>query len=186
MSDQRLPLSPDKRVETAQTNFRLSGDHAGPPMVEDDVLAVCAPGTSEVLCGTIERTESCQGHVEGDDVAVADSRDFPGTMDYTRNDILARQVLRSRERIVVLKTMRKDWGTQTTSISNPATLAVKPIPGTVVAQDRSRSPRDVSKVDRKPSVSLLFTSHTSLVFVMQHSGAEKVAAGRQAADVHRG
>ena len=27
-SDQRLPLSPDKRVETSQMDFRLSGDHA--------------------------------------------------------------------------------------------------------------------------------------------------------------
>ena len=86
MSDQRLPLSPDKRVETTQMDFRLLGDRAGAHMTEDAVLAVCAPGTSEVLCGTTERAESCQGHVEVDDVAAVDSRDFPGTMDYTRDD----------------------------------------------------------------------------------------------------
>ena len=111
-----------KGVETTQMDFRLSGDHASAHMMEDAVLAVCAPGTSEVLCGTIERAESCQGYVEVDDVAAVDSRDFPGTMDYTRDDaasvvldpalflVLVWQVLRSRECTVVPKTMRKDWG----------------------------------------------------------------------------
>ena len=85
MSYQNLPLSPDKRAETV-LDSRLSDDLAGAHMMEDAVLAVCAPGTSEVLCGAIERAESGQGHVEVDYVAAVDSRDFPGTMDYTRDD----------------------------------------------------------------------------------------------------
>ena len=57
MSDQNLPLSPDKRAEIV-LNSRLSGDPAGVHTMEDAVLAVCAPGTSEVLYGAIERAES--------------------------------------------------------------------------------------------------------------------------------
>ena len=40
---------------------------------------------------------------------------------------------------------------------------------------------DVSKVERKPSVTLLFTSHTSLVSVTRRFGAGNVAGGRLAA-----
>ena len=146
-SDQRLPLSPDKRVETTQVDFRLSGDHAGAHMIEDAVLAVCAPGTSEVLCGTIERAESCQGHVEVDDVAAVDSRDFPGTMDYTRDDAASAVVDPGTASPTQPRAHSgaednaEGLGAQTTSISNPATMAVEPTPGAVVVRNRSRSPR---------------------------------------------
>ena len=142
VSHQRLALSPDKRVQTTQMDFRLSGDHAGAHMVEDAVLAVCAPGTSEVLRGTIERAESCQGHVEVDDV---DSRDFPGTMDYTRDDAAGAVFdpgtasLAQPRAHSGAEDYAEGLGTQTTSISNPATMAVGPTPGTVVARKRSRS-----------------------------------------------
>ena len=48
MSDQNLLLSPDTLSETV-LDSRLSGDPASAHMTEDAVLAVCAPGTSEVL-----------------------------------------------------------------------------------------------------------------------------------------
>ena len=165
MSDERLPLSPDNRVETAQMNFRLSGDRAGAHMVEDAVLAVCAPRTSEVLCGTIERAESCQSHVEGDDVAAVDSRDLLGTMDYTRDDAAsavfdpvtaspAQQRARSGA-----EDYAEGLGTQTTSISNPATVAVGPTPGTVVARNRSRSPRRLESREETFGLPVVHLSH---------------------------
>ena len=147
MSVQRLPLSPDKRAETAQMDFRLSGDPAGAHMMEDAVLAVCAPGTSEVLCGATERAGSGQGHVEVDYVAAVDSRGFPGTMDYTRDDAASvvfdpgtASPAQPRAHSGV-EDCAEGLGTQTTSISNPATVAAGPTLGTVVARNRSRSPR---------------------------------------------
>ena len=126
MSDQNLPLSPDNRAH----------------MMGDAVLAVCAPGTSEVLYGAIERAESGQGHVEVDYVAAVDSREFPGTIDYTRDDAAGASFdpgtaspAQPRAHSGV-----EDYA-QTTTISNPATVAVGPTPGTVVARNKSRSPR---------------------------------------------
>ena len=165
MSDERLPLSPDNRVETAQMNFRLSGDRVGAHMVEDAVLAVCAPGTSEVLCGTIERAESCQSHVEGDDVAAVDSRDLPGTMDYTRDDA-ASAVLdpvtaspAQQRAHSGAEDYAEGLGTQTTSISNPATMAVGPTLGTVVARNRSRSPRRLESREETFGLTVVHLSH---------------------------
>ena len=164
MSDQNLPLSPDKRAEIVPDS-RFSGDPASAHMMEDAVLAVCAPGTSEVLYGAIERAESGQGHVEVDYVAAVDSRDFPGTMDYTRDDAAGASFdpgTASPEQPRAhsgVEDYAEGLGTQTTSISNPATVAVGPTPGTVVARNKSRSPRRLKGREETFGLTVVHLSH---------------------------
>ena len=50
-------------------------------------------------------------------------------------------------------------GTQITSISNPATMAVEPIPGTVVARDRSRYPRRLEGREETFGLTVVHLSH---------------------------
>ena len=109
----------------------------------------------------------------------------PVTMQLAPPLTLVRQVLRTRERIAVLQTVRKDWGPRQLR-SRILQLWQSDLHLAQSSRETNQGHLDASKVERKPLVSLLFTSHTSLVFVMQHSGAGNVAAGRQAADVHRG
>ena len=165
MSDQKLPLGPDKRVETAQMDCRLSGDPASALTMEDTVLAVCAPGTSEVLYGAVERAGSCQGHVEVECVAAVDSRDFPGTMDYTRDDAAGASFdpgtasLAQPRAHSGVEDYAEGFGTQTTSISNSATMAVGPTPGAVVARNRSRSPRRLEGREETFGLTVVHLSH---------------------------
>ena len=90
MSDQELPLSPDKRMESAEMDLRLSCDPACAHTMEDAEFAECASGAPEALCSAVEQARNCQGHVEVNDVAAVDSRGFferwmtPATTQLTR------------------------------------------------------------------------------------------------------
>ena len=88
---------------------------------------------------------------------------------------------------------------QTAPIPISANMATEPMPGQDNARQRSKSLDgtekngnplaslhfDVSKAERNPSVTLLFTSHTSLVSVTRRFGAGNVAGGRRAAGAHQ-
>ena len=81
----------------------------------------------------------------------------PVTMQLAPPLTLVRQVLRSRERIAVWLQLR--LGTQTISISNPVTVAVGPTPGTVVARNKSRSPRRLKGREETFSLTVIHLSH---------------------------
>ena len=117
------------------------------------------------LYGAIERAESGQGHVEVDNVAAVDTRDFPGTMDYTRDDAAgasfdpgASSPAHPRAHCGVAD-CAEGLGTETTSISNPATVAVGPTPGTVVARNKSRSPRRLEGREETSGLTVVHLLH---------------------------
>ena len=163
MSDQRLPLSPDKRVETTQMDFRLSGDHVGAHMIEDAVLAVCAPRKSSVALSNEQR--AVKATLKLMMWLAVDSRNFPGTMDYTRVDAAsavfdpgAASLAQPRAHSGA-EDYAEGLGTQITSISNPATMAVGPTPSTVVARKRSRSPPRLEGREETFSLTVVHLSH---------------------------
>ena len=83
MSDQDLPLSPVRRMESAQMDPCLSSRHT----MKDAELAKCEPGMPDALCNAAEQAKNFQGYVVADDMAAADSRDSLGTVDYTHKDL---------------------------------------------------------------------------------------------------
>ena len=154
MSDQELPLSPDKRMESAEMDLRLSVDPACAHTMEDVEFAECASGTPEALCSAVEQAGNCQGHIEVDDVAAVYSRDSSRTVDYTRNDAAGTVVDPGTGSFVQqrapngIEDYTEDLEAQTTSIPNPANMAVGPTPGTVNVRERSRSPRRLEEMGR--------------------------------------
>ena len=147
MSDQELPVCPDKRMESAEMDLRLSGDSACAHTMEDAEFAECASGTPKALCSAVEQARNCQGHVEVNDVAAVDSRGSFGKVDDTRNDAAGTVVDPGTVSFAQPRApngIEDDAGeleAQTTSIPNPTEMAVRPTPGTVNARERSRSLR---------------------------------------------
>ena len=98
------------------------------------------PGTLESLCGA-EQARNCQGHAEVNDLAAVDSRDFSGTMDYTRYNVAGTVFDPGTASFVQPRTPNvEDYveglETQTTSISNIANTSVGPTLGTVDARKK--------------------------------------------------
>ena len=147
MSDQELPLSPDKRVESAEMDLRLSVDPACGHTMEDAEFAECASGTPEALCSAVEQAGIFQGHIEADGLAAADSRDSSGTVvDPGAVSFVQPRVPNG------IEDYADKLEAQTASVPNPANTTVEPTPGTVHSRERSRSPR---RHERKRNLSVL-------------------------------
>ena len=91
MSDQDLPLSPVRPMESAEMDPCLSSGHT----MEDAEFSECASGTPDAaLCGAAEQAKNLKAYVVTDDMAAADSRDSLGTVDYTHRDTAGAIVVR--------------------------------------------------------------------------------------------
>ena len=83
MSDQDLPLSPVRPMESAEMDPCLSSGHT----MQDAGSAECVSGTPDALCSAARQaTKNIKAYVVSDDMAAADSRDSLGTVDYTHRD----------------------------------------------------------------------------------------------------
>ena len=160
MSDQELPFSPDKRIESA--DLRLSVDPACGHKMVDAEFAECASGTPEALCSAVEQAGNCQGHVEADDVAAADSRDSSGTVHDTRDDTAGTVVDPGTVSFAQPRAPNgiEDYAEELEAqIPNPTIKAVGSTPGTVNARVRSRSPRRHEEKEESFGLTSVHLSH---------------------------
>ena len=143
MSDQDLPLSPVRPMESAEMDPCLSSGHT----MEDAEFSECVSGTPDALCSAAEQAKHFKGYVVADDMAAADSRDSFGTVDYTHEDtagaIADPGTVKFTQPLALNGTEDDAEGmeAQTAPIPTSANMAIEPTPGTVNARQKSRSPR---------------------------------------------
>ena len=181
MSDQDLPLSPVRPMESAEMDPCLSSGHT----MEDAEFAECVSGTPDALCSAAEQAKKNQGYVVADDVAAADSRDSFGTADYTHKDTAGAIVDPGTVNFIQSLALNgRDGGADG---SDPYFCAYG---SRTDAWHSHCAPKiKVSSAARRLNGNLLaslqFIFRSSSVSVTRPFGAGNVAGGRRAAGVHR-
>ena len=161
MSDQELPFSPDKRIDSAEMDSRSSVDptccHA---MEEADPQ--CASNMPDVLCTevecasvshsytgfcAVEQASESQDYVGSNDGAARNSLDSPRTVDHAHNDtagtVFDPGILSPMRSQVPNGTLdiTVETEAQTELVPNPASVSLEPRPRTRHSRERSRSSR---------------------------------------------
>ena len=132
MSDQDLPLSHVRPMESAEMDPCLSSRHT----MKDAELAKCAPGMPDALCSDAEQAKNFQGYVVADDMSAADSRDSFDTVDYTHKDSAG-----ANAGNFMAPDGTEDNAEEIEAQTAPIPISANMAPGTDNARQRSRSPR---------------------------------------------
>ena len=161
MSDHDSPFSEERRMDSADMDFRLSVDPGCGQAMDDAEPGQCASGIRDAPCDAVVQARNAQGCVDADVVvAAADSQGCSGTEDYTRNDTAG-------------------------TMFEPRILQPWPL-NRHLARSTCANDQDRPVVTKRNHPgSVRFTFHTCSVFVMRRFGSGDVAVGRRAADVHR-